>query len=284
MIVQKTGKQYTAFIPLGDIERIQVYINTERKTLAQIRQAAGADYVINGTLYNMATGAVNCHLKADGQVIAAPAYCVPGYAWNGAADFGMELLPNVPKSGDIGKANYIACANLIIDGKPIEDPCKDPARLGKRGRTAMGLKAGKLALYCSKDGSGSASTPETLRDMLQADGWDSAVMLDSGGSSQCDFLGKTVTSSRKVQHLILVYLTKAACPYKEPTKPVKRGSIGEDARWVQWMLNKHGAGLAVDGRFGKASVAALTAFQKSVFSVPGDWDGICGPATRRKLR
>ena len=31
-------------------------------------------------------------------------------------------------------------------------------------------------------------------------------MLDSGGSSQCDFQGQRITSSRRVQHYILVYL------------------------------------------------------------------------------
>ena len=49
-----------AFIPLTAIRRVQVYINTPRQTLATVKQATGADYVLNGTLYNMKTGAVNC--------------------------------------------------------------------------------------------------------------------------------------------------------------------------------------------------------------------------------
>lgn len=51
-------------------------------------------------------------------------------------------------------------------------------------------------------------TPEALRDDLTAAGWDSAVMLDGGGSSQCYFKGAVIQSSRAVHDLILVYLKK----------------------------------------------------------------------------
>ena len=275
----------TATIPLSNIERIQIYINNgRRQTVADIKKATGADYVLNGTLYNMTTGEAVCHLKADGKLYCSPAYAVYGYAWNAPGDFGLTLLPNVPLSGDIGKRNYIACSNLITGGKPVEEPCKDPSRRGKRGRTAIGIKGGCLALYCTKDGTAAARTPEKLRDDLYAAGWNSAIMLDGGGSSQCDFLGNKVKSSRKVAHLILVYLKKNACPYKEPTALVKCGSVGENAKWVQWHLVKWRPGLVVDGIFGTASVAALKEFQKSAFTDPKDWDGKCGPKTREKLK
>ena len=56
-------------VPLAQIARIQVYVNTRRRTLAQIMRETGAAYGLNGTLYNMRTLAVNCHLKADGEVL-----------------------------------------------------------------------------------------------------------------------------------------------------------------------------------------------------------------------
>ena len=274
----------TTLIPFQDIERIQIYINSPRKTVASIRKETGADYVVNGTLYNMTTGEAVCHLKADGKKYCTPAYNVHGYAWNTPDDFGMMLLPNVPLTGDIGKQNYIACDSLIVGGNPVSEPCKDPSRSNKRGRTAIGIKSGCLAMYCSKDGTAEARTPKALRDELVSAGWDSAIMLDGGGSSQCDFLGDKITSSRKVAHLILVYLKKTACPFKEPAKLVKCGSIGEGSKWVQWHLNKWKPGLAVDGIFGSGSVSALKAFQKSVFSDPKDWDGKCGAKTRAALK
>ena len=193
-------------IPLEEVERIQLYINEPRKSLAQINKETGADYLLNGTLYNMSTGKVNCHLKVDGEVIASPSYTVTGYAWNTGPDIIMDVLPNAYSK------NYIACTPLIVSKAKLSKLTYDPGQGGKRGRSAIGIKQGKLALYCTKDGTEAARTPEALRDDLFAAGWESAIMLDGGGSSQCDFNGQTVTSSRKVQHLILVYLRRDETP------------------------------------------------------------------------
>lgn len=264
-------------IPLEKIQRVQVYINEPRKTMAQIKKETGADYLLNGTLYNMSTGKVNCHLKVDGKVIASPTYTVAGYAWNTGPDIGMDVIPTVAK-------NYIACTPLIVSGKKLSKLTYDAGQGGSRGRSAIGIKQGKLALYCTKDGSSAARTPEKLRDELFASGWESAVMLDGGGSSQCDFAGAKITSSRKVQHLLLVYLKTSPCPYAEPASTIRRGSVGSGAKWVQWQLKRHGATISVDGVFGAKSETALKAFQKSVFTDPNEWDGKCGAKTRAELK
>lgn len=92
---------------------------------------------------------------------------------------------------------------LLLAGKPLG--LDYPAELGgARPRSALGLMGDKLCLYCT-DG---AVTPEGLRAELLAAGWESAVMLDGGGSSQCDFAGQRITSTRVVHNLILVYTRK----------------------------------------------------------------------------
>ena len=235
--------QCAVTIPLEDLRRIQLYINTGRKSLAKIKAETGADYLLNGTLYGFTSWAPVCHLKAEGEALCRPAYTVPGYAWETGPDIAMEPLP-------CGEANYIACTPLIVGGKKLDKLTYDAAQGSLRGRSAIGLKAGRLAphllagsaeggtsetgdgntgrpagrdgkasssgsrlaLYCTRDGSGAVRTPEGLRDDLCAAGWDSAVMLDGGGSSQCDFAGAAVTSSRVVQNLILVYLKKEETP------------------------------------------------------------------------
>ena len=187
-------------IPLKDIQRIQIYLNTGRKSLTAIQKETGADYIINGTLFNMSTFKPNCHLRVDGRTICTPAYDVAGYAWNEGPDISIDTLP------DPSQRNYIACTPLVLDGKPIANLTYDPGQGGKRGRTAMGIKGDRLALYCTRDGGTMERTPETLRDDLAAAGWESAVMLDGGGSSQCYFKGDTIKSTRVVHDLILVYL------------------------------------------------------------------------------
>lgn len=180
-------------IPLTDISRIQLYINQSRKTLAQIKTETGADYLLNGGVYS-GTKAV-MHLRADGYTWSEDPYHYPGYAWDTGADIGMELVP-------CGKANYINCTELIWQGVPNPKPQYNPDMGGARQRSAMGLVGDKLVLYCSTE----PTTPERLRDELAAMGCNSALMLDGGGSSQCDFDGKRITSARKVHNLILVYL------------------------------------------------------------------------------
>ena len=262
------------FVPLEKVERIQIYINSKRKSLTQIMRETGADYGLNGTLYNMQSLAVNCHLRADGKVLANPAYTVAGYAWDQGPDIRMDMLPNSAR-------NYIACTPLIVSGRALAKLTYDPGQGGKRGRSAMGIKGGSLALYCSRDGSGDVRTPEALRNDLAREGWESAIMLDGGASSQCDFQGSRIASSRRVQHYILVCLKRGGCPYPEPTALVRQGSSGSGARWVQWQLQRHGGDLAVDGAFGAESNRTLRAFQQ-VFGL--SVDGICGPATRAKLK
>ncbi|MDR3729482.1 MAG: hypothetical protein Q3X94_06850 [Oscillospiraceae bacterium] len=125
-------------IPLGDIEQIQLYINTARKSLSAIRAETGADYILNGTLYNMSTFEPNCHLKAEGEVLCRPPYAVAGYAWQTGPDISMDTLP------DDGQNNYIACTPLIVSGAPLNSLTYDVGQGGERGRSAIGIKDGRL--------------------------------------------------------------------------------------------------------------------------------------------
>lgn len=182
-------------IPLSLIQRVELYINKSERTLAEIKEVTGADYIINGGLFEGAKAV--CHLKAAGKVWASDPYTYWGYAW----DIGPDMaLGGVPAPG---KLNYICCVCLLRGGK-AEHLTYNSDLGGRRQRTAMGLKNGDLCLYCSTDG----ATPEELQAELQAKGWDSAVMLDGGSSSQCDLGGQIITASRKVHNLVCVYLKK----------------------------------------------------------------------------
>lgn len=202
------------YVPLSSVERIELRVTNCRKTLSQVKAETKAHYVLNGGMWN--PDSTPCPLlKVGGVMRSGTPWRAMGYAWDKGPDIRMT-------SEHEGAANFIAVTALIASGKPVDKPSYGSAQGGKRGRSAIGLRGGSLALYCSGDGTGDAATPETLRDELAGLGWASAVMLDGGGSSQCDFGGERITASRKVHNWICVYLKQA-----EQTPPDKEESMGK---------------------------------------------------------
>ena len=206
------------YVPLSSVERIELRVTNCRKTLSQVKAETKAHYVLNGGMWNP-DGTPCPLLKVGGAMLSGTPWRPMGYAWDKGPDIHMT-------SGYEGAANFIAVTALISSGKPVDKPSYGSAQGGKRGRSAIGLRGGSLALYCSGDGTGDAATPETLRDELAGLGWASAVMLDGGGSSQCDFGGERITASRKVHNWICVYLKQAEqTPPEEEDKPMSKYTV-----------------------------------------------------------
>ena len=272
-------------IPLSDIEWVKIYFNTKKRkstmdNLKRMLTETGGDFMMNSAIFLRSLKPC-CHLKADGSVKCKPNYTAWGISWNTAADFTVERMPST-------KSNYMECVHVILSGKKIDPVRCNADMMYKTHRTAVGTKDGKFAYYVTNKN----YSPEQLRDVLFSLGWDNAIMMDGGGST-CfmDNGGKGFTGDGRVIPFFLVVKMKRKtnddstyCPYKEPTTTIRRGSSGTGACWVQWHLNRHGANLIVDGDFGSKSVAALLKFQKSAFTSKDDWDGLCGKATREKLK
>lgn len=207
------------YIPLSSVERIELRVTNCRKTLSQVKEETGAHYVLNGGMWNP-DGSACPLLKVGGVMRSGTPWRAMGYAWDKGPDIRMT-------SEHEGADNFIAVTAIIASGKPVDKPSYGSAQGGKRGRSAIGLRGGSLALYCSGDGTGDAATPETLRDELAGLGWSSAVMLDGGGSSQCDFGGERITASRKVHNWICVYLKQGGTetPPEEEDKPMSKHTV-----------------------------------------------------------
>ena len=190
-------------IPLSQVERISV-ASAGGRSLAQVKAACGCDCVINGGLYDFGSGKPVSHLKVAGTVYAKEVWGAWGYAWDKGPDISMVPVPHEAA----GKANYITCVHLLTPWDGIGAKLSYPAELGgKRGRTAMALTGDSLILYCSGDGTADGKTPEELRAELYGMGAVTALMLDSGSSSQCDLGGGAViNSSRRVNNYICVWL------------------------------------------------------------------------------
>lgn len=207
MAVRKRN-EIVVSIPFDKIKRIQIYENQKGKSLATIMRETGADYAINGTLYNMRTRNAVCPLRIDGVTKFAGPYKYFGYAWNTdmPMSFRTILVP------DYDWDNWIACSRILRNGTVIENMIYNSAIGGARGRTAIGIKfvngERRLCFFVSADKSGYRRTPQNLAHLLERYGWDDAIMLDGGGSSQGYFKKeqRQVYSSRRVAHYILVYM------------------------------------------------------------------------------
>ncbi len=182
------------------MKKASIYVNTKKKTLAQIKEETGCDVIINGGYYNMTTFKPVCHLKVDGEVLVSDPYKYWGFAWN--ADDSSLTMTNEYS----GYENYICCCALCKDGKEtwMTDGAKER---GKRGRTALGiLPSGEVIIYCAANGSADAITPVNLQKYVIEHGWKDALMLDGGGSSQCITPDSKITSTRKVHNVLCFWL------------------------------------------------------------------------------
>lgn len=175
-------------------KKVQIYVNTKRKTAAQIKSETGCDVVINGGLYNMSKFTANCHLKVDGKVIAKDQYKYYGYGWN------ANGVPAIVLDYS-GLDNYICCVCMVRDGK-AEKMYYDSAVGRSCARTAIGtFPDGRLWVYVDKAG----KTPVQLQAIAMKAGVRDAIMLDGGGSTQGIFPTGKVTSSRKVHNYICIW-------------------------------------------------------------------------------
>lgn len=174
--------------------KVSIYINSGKKTAAQIKAETGCTALINGGLFNMSTYKPVCHLKVDGQVLASDQYKYWGLAWNNADSIAMVE--------DYSKySNYICCVSMVRDGK-ADTMYYDAALGGARQRTAFGVFAdGRVWMYADT----AAKTPENLQKIALDAGVKHAIMLDGGGSTQGISPTGTVSASRIVQNYICVW-------------------------------------------------------------------------------
>lgn len=246
--------------------RIELYINSGKKTLAQIKAETGASHIINGGIYNLDTRVPYCQLKASGTVYANDGCYYWGFAWDSAEDFALCRVP-------CGKANYIACVDLLRGGKN-GDMGYTAALGGARQRTAIGKTAdGRIVLYCNQ----SSRTPERLREEMRAAGCVDAIMLDGGLSSQCDFDGWRLSADRECHNYICVWADETT---QGGDTVLKKGSKGDAVRNLQNQLILCGASITADGDFGSKTETAVKNFQKDMGLTS---DGIVGALTTAAL-
>lgn len=162
---------------------------------AQVRALTGCDLVINGGLYELATGKPVSHLRIDGKTLANEEWSRPGFGWN-SGTAAVKML----EARDMGTVdNFIDCVDLVIDGVPC--PLQYDAGLsGARPRTAWAtLPDGSMLAFASRD---TVYTPEALQALLGQLGALNALMLDGGTSTQLSCREKEITTDRCTRNYI----------------------------------------------------------------------------------
>lgn len=212
----------TAIISSSTIDHIEIFQNSGKKSLSVLKASLGADYAINGTLYDMAKWLPVMHFRCNGVTVSSDSYKYNGYAWN-EKDTTLKVVSSTNKNN---YRNYI-CGVELLSNFNLTKMYYGSDLGGKRGRTAIGLtSSGDIALYCAKDGSADACTPEELQQRMFKMGLKSAIMLDGGASSQCSFAdGNAITSGRVVQNVILIYLKKGAADTSTTATTTKKYTV-----------------------------------------------------------
>ena len=205
--------KYISSVPLSSISKLQIYINSGKKGLSAIKKETGADYVMNGGFFN-ADWTPCALLKVDGAMRSKAPWRKEGFGWITPQDF---RLTDQYESTD----NFITCITLLNSKKRCNLSNLSPEVDGARQRSAIGLMGDKLVLYCTDEG----TTPGALQRELEKLGCTDAVMLDGGGSSQCDFGGKQIKAARVVHNLLLVYTKKTGEAPEKGDKPVGKKII-----------------------------------------------------------
>jgi Exopolysaccharide biosynthesis protein related to N-acetylglucosamine-1-phosphodiester alpha-N-acetylglucosaminidase len=193
------NSMYTILRP----KKVAIYQNpvnvSGRKSIEEIKAITGADYIINGTLYDMSTYKPTMTFKVDGKLYSEEPFAYVGYAWSGLS---APVLTTDYALYD----NFITGANLIIDGQKCPMYYSQEVN-GFCGRSAIGMFSdGRMLLYCGDNKlENERCLPEELQNRMYALGVKDAIMLDGRTSTQMLSDKRVVTSERIVQNYICVW-------------------------------------------------------------------------------
>lgn len=255
--------QYTAKIPFSRLIKIGIWNNSiNKETLNTVynklkdRYPGKEVYISNGGFFNMTSNwTAVWGLRAGGVSLGGNWEGNPFMAMNGKEIKYYPVGNYLPYNYTDGITGY---PGLIENGKKSPTFHNGPDGKVDRGRTMLGYNNKEVVLSVISDIAG--STDFTLTEELNymiGQGCTYAINLDGGGSSQCNFNGKKINSSRKVHNMI--YIIAEPIPEYNPKK-----------LFQTWLNNTYKAGLVVDGSLGNASKKAIIKGMQKEIGVTAD--------------
>lgn len=171
-----------------------------------------ADYIINGGLYDTASGWSTADVVQDGSIVNGGNYTDKGFAFTGNSLKLMttsEAINNGYQSFLGGSPNLIVDGDISIDNKGLGNWF---CEIGKAKRLGIGINQEKDLIVQWTDDS---TTIRDLASLMAENGAYEAIALDGGGSTNI-FVKKDgkwepvneQTENRNVPTWILVYLKK----------------------------------------------------------------------------
>lgn len=277
----------TAKIPFSRVIRIGIYDNhTNKYSMNTVynklkEKYPGKEvYLANGGFFGMDSKRLPCWgCKADGKVISD--------AWKTQSTAYMAInvkritfhkyTEAFPSNCPDGISVYPA---LIENGKKSPSFHTYPDGNSDRGRTMIGYNTQYVILSCIADTAGSSdfTCNEEVTYML-SQGCTFAGNLDGGGSSQCNFNGGKITSSRIVSNFIYIIAEPDTCG---ATGAITNTQLETNKGAQNWLNATYGAGLSVDGKLGPASNKAIIKGMQKECGVAAD--GSWGPGSKRAYK
>ena len=200
--------------------RAEVYHNSGKKTLAQVKKETGCTHIINGYLFNSSFRPLGWTV-IDGKIISRDAY----------RDWGVSIGADGKPVMDTDRGgSFLSGVPLLKNGQKLKrELTADVAR--SAARTAVGwMPDGRVVLWCDKTSLNRDQLQNKLLDLSVSD----ALMLDGGGSTQGRFPDGAVTSSRKVATLLLFWQeTEAAAPENPAIKWAEEKEILTEAQLAE---------------------------------------------------
>ena len=281
----------TAKIPFSRVIRIGIYDNhTNKYSMNTVynklkEKYPGKEvYVANGGFFGMNSQRLPCWgCKADGKVVSddwktqSTAYM----AMNGKNISFHKYTEAFPSNCSDGISVYPA---LIENGKKSPSYHTYPDGNNDRGRTMIGYNTQYVILSCISDTAGSSdfTCAEELSYML-GQGCTFAGNLDGGGSSQCNFNGGKITSSRIVSNFIYIIAEPVASNSGSTTSSsTSTAQLQANKNIQKWLNSTYNSGLSVDGKLGPASNKAIIKGMQNECGVSAD--GSWGPGSKRAYK
>jgi hypothetical protein len=191
------------------VRKAEVYHNTLRLSLEEIKAIKGCTHAINGWLFNNDPDSDDyfqpCNwLIVDGEVISSDEYNDYGFV---CGKIGAPVMSTERK-----QAYFLTGTPLLKDGKRLER-WVDPAVARKSARTAVGwFPNGRVLLWVDK----TPLTIDELKIKLLSLGCSDALLLDGGGSVQGIFPEGKLSSTRLVATVILLWEDTGAVTEEYP--------------------------------------------------------------------